>query len=231
MAAAQVMQEYDRAAAAYDEQWEDYTEQTLSRTAARVARVLAHAKKESEGSTKLVDIGCGTGSFLIRLLQAFPHVEAVGVDVSRGMLDVFKRKLEALPDIRERVRLVHGSAENLSALLLANAFDVVVCTNCFHFFANPAIALQNIFRVLRAGGRVVVADWCDDFWACTLCKYWLRFRNYSFQAFYTQLELIQLLLSSGFHVADAESYKISALWGLMTITAQKCDNCDIKSRG
>jgi ubiquinone/menaquinone biosynthesis C-methylase UbiE len=98
-------------------------------------------------------------------------------------------------------------------------FDVVVCTNSFHYFRNPQRALGEMARVLRPNGRLVLTDWCDDYLACRLLDVWLRLFNRAHFRTYGQRQCRRLLEQAGFSVARIDRYKIDRFWGLMTAIA------------
>ncbi len=102
---------------------------------------------------RLLDVGCGTG---VLAREAVDRVgvlgEVTGVDPNPGMLAV-ARRLSADATWLEGVaeRLPVGSA----------SVDVVACQFALMFCTDPVAAAQEMARVLRPGGRLVVATWAD----------------------------------------------------------------------
>jgi ubiquinone/menaquinone biosynthesis C-methylase UbiE len=100
---------------------------------------------------RVLDVACGTG-VLTRAVAARvgPSGAAVGLDVNEGMLAVARRKAPRL-DWRS------GRAE---ALPFDNeSFDAVVSQFGLMFFEDRRVALAEMMRVLRHGGRLAVAVW------------------------------------------------------------------------
>lgn len=103
---------------------------------------------------RVVDVGCGTGYFTRMMAKEVgPDGSAVGVDPSR----------DALTRARHSNRLdncsfTEGQAEALD--LPDGSFDVVVTSLMVHHLPEEARprAIGEMFRVLRPGGRVLVAD-------------------------------------------------------------------------
>ena len=74
----------------------------------RLARV--HELLKASGATRVLDLGCGEGKLLGRLLGDAHFTEVVGVDVSPKALERASARLERLPErVRARARLLHGS--------------------------------------------------------------------------------------------------------------------------
>jgi SAM-dependent methyltransferase len=114
-----------------------------------------------EASTRVIDLGCGTGKFT-RLVR---HAHVLGVEPLATMLGGFR---SALPD----VPVVSGAAE---ALPLRDATaDVITCASAFHWF-DHARALPELRRVLAPDGRLGIIwnrrdkleGWAAEFWAIT----------------------------------------------------------------
>lgn len=100
---------------------------------------------------RVLDVGCGTGIVaraLARRVRATGSV--VGLDVNEGMLAVAQ---QAAPGVEWR----HGVAESLP--FDDNRFDAVVSQFALMFFEDKAAALGEMMRVLRPGGRMVIAVW------------------------------------------------------------------------
>ena len=157
---------------------------------------------------RVLDVGCGTGELLRRLRAKYPQAVLAGLDPVEEMLAVAADKLSGKEDLRI------GYADALP--WNASTFDVVVSCNMFHYISHPVAALQEMTRVLRPGGALVLTDWCDDYLACRLCNLYLRLTNRAFYRTYREAECLALLHSAGFSDVKLQRYKISWLWGLMT---------------
>jgi len=97
---------------------------------------------------RVLDIGCGTGQLATRLHRELRQVEIVGCDFSAGMLGRAATR-------SRRVRWVRGDAGRLP--FDDESFDAVVSTEAFHWFPDQAAALREIYRVLKPGGRLLLA--------------------------------------------------------------------------
>ncbi len=102
----------------------------------------------------VVDLGCGTGQLTRRLVGRFPHATVVGVDLSDGMLAEARGRLATVGG--NRPGLLRADAEQLP--FDGSSVDLVVCTESFHWYPPQDRALDELARVLVAGGRLVVAS-------------------------------------------------------------------------
>ncbi len=98
------------------------------------------------------DLGCGTGSLSLSLSRHVAHVHAI--DGSPAMLEAARQRLQA----QANVTLAEGSLEALP--LADDSLDVAVLMLVLHHVAEPSRVLKEARRVLRAGGRLLVADMC-----------------------------------------------------------------------
>jgi len=100
----------------------------------------------------VLDLGTGTGRILSLLA---PRAErAVGVDANHTMLAVARANLDA-----SRHRNVQLRQGDIYALPVErNAYDLIVIHQVLHYLDDPARAIREAARSLRAGGRMVVVD-------------------------------------------------------------------------
>lgn len=104
----------------------------------------------------LLDVGCGTGTFLSEVAAAAPQVDLVGIDGDERIMERARAKV-AFPG--SRVRLVHAFADQLP--FENGSFSAVCCSLLLHHLERPGKlkALHEIRRVLRPGGTLHIADW------------------------------------------------------------------------
>ncbi len=108
---------------------------------------LAHIHSEN---SKIIDISCGTGWALEQLHTKFPRAKLYGIDVTPEMLAVARKRLPTSVDLRE------GMVQNLP--YKDNAFDYVYSNEAFHHYEQQGRSLQEMKRVCKNGGVVIVTD-------------------------------------------------------------------------
>lgn len=86
----------------------------------------------------------------------FAHCKILGIDITDAMLDKAKANIRA-ESLGDAISLKKASAENIPSD--DNTYDLVVCSLALHHM-NVRRALREFVRVLKTGGRIVVADVC-----------------------------------------------------------------------
>jgi ubiquinone/menaquinone biosynthesis C-methylase UbiE len=105
-------------------------------------------------TARLLDVGCGTGSFLREVKANWPRLHVTGLDLSPHYLAVARRALAAW----SRTRFVEGAAE---AMPFANGeFDIVTCIYLFHELPARVrrAVVAEMHRLLRPGGTLILVD-------------------------------------------------------------------------
>jgi 2-polyprenyl-3-methyl-5-hydroxy-6-metoxy-1,4-benzoquinol methylase len=113
--------------------------------------VLEHVKTGGA----LIDVGCGTGEFIIRLANRFSAL--VGTDMSPNAIEFAKRRIQG----KNHITLHCGELESLH--LSKDKFDVCLCLDVFEHVPNLSSLVQEIHRILRPHGEmlVTVPNWYD----------------------------------------------------------------------
>lgn len=99
---------------------------------------------------RVLEVGVGTGANLPYLPD---DVDLYGVDLSWGMLDVYRGKLKRAG---RKARLYQAEAERLP--FHAAAFDCVFHTCGIRGFSSPARAVREMIWVARPGARIVIVE-------------------------------------------------------------------------
>ena len=109
----------------------------------------------------MLELGCGPGFYSCRLAAQFPHLNVLGVDQSARQLDCAKTKARRLGIANCRFE-----ADDVLDLTHADeSVDVVIAARLFTVLPDPPRALAEMHRVLRSGGRCLIAEPRYAFWA------------------------------------------------------------------
>lgn len=100
----------------------------------------------------MLDIGCGGGATLTRLLKRSEDSKVYGIDISRESVEK-ARKFNA-EWLDKRVFVTQGSAEKLP--YDNELFDLVTAVETVYFWPNMPDCMQEVRRVLKPGGRFAI---------------------------------------------------------------------------
>jgi ubiquinone/menaquinone biosynthesis C-methylase UbiE len=105
---------------------------------------------------RLLDVGCGTATLSVALARRFPEARVVGLDADGAALGIARAKAAGA---RVRLELEQAFADRMP--FPSGSFDAAVSSLFFHHLTSDTkqSVLAEIFRVLRPGGRLHVADW------------------------------------------------------------------------
>ena len=147
----QVREMFDNIAPAYDFMNRAMTLGGIDKLWRRKAiRMLA-----ADRPRRILDVATGTGDLAIQLARQIPGSEVTGIDLSEGMIEVGRRKVDRA-SLADRITLRQGDCLQLP---FADAtFDAVTVAYGVRNFENLEQGYREMLRVLRPGGRLIVIE-------------------------------------------------------------------------
>jgi len=104
---------------------------------------------------RVLDVGCGAGTdSLVAAQMVAPHGHVTGIDMTPEMLARARRSATEMGT--EDVEFDEGEAERLA--YPDESFDVVISNGVIDLIPDKDAIFSELFRVLRPGGRVQIAD-------------------------------------------------------------------------
>ncbi len=131
---------YSQRAAAYDSLWSPAIQPLGERLLERLPLA---------GAERVIDVGTGAGVLLPAIRRAAPRAAILGIDRSEGMLKLARQRHDG--------PLALMDAQSLD--LPDDRFDAAVVAFVLFHLPDPQRCLQEVFRVLKPGGRVGTATW------------------------------------------------------------------------
>lgn len=134
---------------------------------------LIHGYSTSKGK-RVLDVGCGNGYVLSR--YGVEGAEVYGVDITKRAIDLSRQRFK-LVGLQGRFETTNGETlpfEN-------NFFDIACSMGVLHHIANPNPMVDEMFRVLKPGGKIILMLYYRYSWKSVvilrlkrLCypKYW-----------------------------------------------------------
>lgn len=118
--------------------------------------VLAEIKVKPDA--RILDIGCGGGANIGRMLKLFPNSKATGLDYSETAIEMTKDyNYRAFVD--KECYLVGGNAVQMP--LAKDIFDIATAFETVYYWPSLLLGLQEMFRVLKSGGTCIIANELD----------------------------------------------------------------------
>ncbi len=133
-----------------------YAQADFSEPDARFIEIFAQRNPGTLDGARVLDLGCGPGNILIRLLRAYPKATCDGLDGSQAMLDQARIALDDLPGVARRARLLCACLP--SDELESGAYDLVVSNSLLHHLHDPQVLWGAIRLAGRPGALVQVVD-------------------------------------------------------------------------
>lgn len=159
----------------------------------------------------VVDIGSGSGTdLLLAALLTGPGGQAIGIDMTQAMRN------KAISNARlagaDHVQVLEGNAEELP--LRSASVDVVTSNGVINLVPDKRAAIAEMYRVLKPGGRVQLADIVVDDLPSEACRAKPQLWAECIVGATTQSDYLALFTSAGFvdveHLGDLDYFAASS---------------------
>ena len=171
---------YNRLAKKFDRSFDGFLSGFFKRYILKNLELPEHAN--------VLDVGSATGC-LLKMLASKYQFEGIGLDISSQMTEIAQKQY---PEFS----FVTGSAMQLP--FEGQSFDVLICSASFHHFPNPETFLREAERVLKPGGKLVIAEIRMPIFHGLYNQYIHGFSKEGDVKVYTFDELMRLLETAGF---------------------------------
>ncbi|HUU82853.1 MAG TPA: class I SAM-dependent methyltransferase [Phycisphaerae bacterium] len=147
------------------EAWaETYDRSPLNRFLFRPSHVVfmeevARWHAERKRDFVVLDVGCGTGTFVGLLAASRWPVRVVGLDYAPTMCAAAAGKVAAC-GLGHAAQFTAGDSEHLP--FADGSFDLITCSNSFHHYPHQQVVVSEMRRLLRPGGRLIIIDGFRD---------------------------------------------------------------------
>lgn len=136
------------------EAYDDLIRRAVPRYEEMTARLVEYLPATAE---RILELGCGTGTFSVALARRFPDAECVCVDAAPEMTATTRARLVAhAPGLADHARFVVQRFETLG--FTPGAFDLIASSISLHHVRDKGALYRALHELLRDGGHLVFAD-------------------------------------------------------------------------
>ena len=109
-------------------------------------------KNLPENTSKVLDLGVGTGLELIEIFKKHPEISVTGIDISEKMIEKLMER-----DFSSKVKTICG---NFFEVDFGSNYDVVISTSALHHFLkdDKLVLYKKIYNSLKDGGEFINSD-------------------------------------------------------------------------
>jgi SAM-dependent methyltransferase len=140
------------------DRWDRMQARYLVKRAERFETIIRLIRETQYSISTILDLGCGTGSLMLSVLEAFPKAEIIGIDFDPTILWLAEARLV---DFTNRSHVILTDLRDISWMKsVKSPLDAVVSATALHWFSPVQLAelYQQIAQIMRSGGIFLNAD-------------------------------------------------------------------------
>lgn len=155
----QVEAMFDSIAPAYDFMNTAMTFGLHRRWLSKALKALQRALPEKRPQKlNIVDLASGTGEVAFSLADRFPGSDILGVDLSEGMLQIAREKINSSRKVPADTKISFEQGDCLNLDYPADSFDILTIAYGVRNFENLEKGFREFYRVLRPGGVCMIIE-------------------------------------------------------------------------
>lgn len=104
---------------------------------------------------RAADFGAGPGFYTLKLVDVNPAVKVYSIDLSKTMLGFLHKKILKY-NLQNRIEV--RMEDVCCTTLESNSIDLAIAANLFHEVSEPQVLANEIYRVLKPGGSVIISE-------------------------------------------------------------------------
>jgi ubiquinone/menaquinone biosynthesis C-methylase UbiE len=155
----------------------------------------------------ILEVAPGPGYLAVELARS-GLLRVTGLDISRTFIEIAKRRAS-----EEQVSVTFRLGDAAAIPFPPHSFDLVVCRAAFKNFADPHRALEEMHRVLRPGGRVLIIDLRRNASMTDISNYTDRLHVGRVNGWLMKLTFRTMLLKRAYLPEDIESLAAGTSFG------------------
>jgi len=144
---------------------------------------LGKFKKYLKGN--ILEVGCGIGNFTTTLSK---YGKVTAIDIDQSLIDKLNK------ENHPRIKAGYGDIEKSKYFFKDKSFDIIVCINVLEHVKDDEKALQNMYRLLKKGGKLILLVPIHDFLYGEIDKAINHFRRYNPEHLVTQLKQMGFII-------------------------------------
>ncbi len=140
------------------DRWDKMQARYLVRRTERFETIIRLIRETQPSVKSILDLGCGTGSLMLAVLEAFPKTEVVGIDFDPTLLWLAEARLA---NFTNRSHVILTDLRDISWMkLVKTPFDAVVSATALHWFSAAKLddLYKQIAQIMRPSGIFLNAD-------------------------------------------------------------------------
>jgi ubiquinone/menaquinone biosynthesis C-methylase UbiE len=162
---------------------------------------------------RILDVGCASGYSTNQIGQVMPEAKLVGVDIDGEFIRFAREKYP-------QFRFLVADAENLP--FRGKSFDAVVCTEVIEHLAAPEKMVEEVWRVLKPGGKFILEVDTESLLFRTIWFFWIRIGpgkpwKGSHLVQFSVKELERLLLGNRFRIKKKKIFNLGMAVAFLAI--------------